>query len=193
MQFRPGSLVVFEGLDAAGKSTQVELLQQRRWAGRSLVYVHMPSGFSQLTSDVYALTETRPIESVLARQLLHLACHAESLERLRSALTENAVLLDRWFWSTYAYGIGSGLLIDVEIEALRQMAFAIWRDVEADVVFLFQQPHDDDPANHPGVAAAYAELAEANADVTVPIASGTPAEVHERIVVTLRERGVLTE
>lgn len=41
---RPGVIVVFEGLDATGKSTQLALLQGRLTGEPRPVFAHMPSG-----------------------------------------------------------------------------------------------------------------------------------------------------
>jgi thymidylate kinase len=70
---RPGSLVVFEGLDRSGKSTQIERMSRLDWEAPGPSFTHMPSGMTELTKSIYSLTEHQRIRSPLARQLLHLA------------------------------------------------------------------------------------------------------------------------
>ena len=143
--FMPGSVVVFEGLDGAGKSTQLDLLSRRDWGGHPPAVAHMPSGLTGLTSSIYRVTEDEPIDSPLARQLLHLACHAENMPALVSAAAAGGLVLDRWWWSTmvygwYAHGEGLGVGLDV----FRALIDAVWSRVTADVVFLFETPFVQD-------------------------------------------------
>ena len=110
LSLRSGSLVVFEGLDRSGKFTQLSALTQLSWAELAPVFTHMPSGLTDLTKGVYRLTEDTPINSPLAWQLLHLACHAENIDAVSQARDSGGVVLDRWWWSTVAYGWhGAGL------------------------------------------------------------------------------------
>jgi hypothetical protein len=62
-RLRPGSLIVFEGLDRSGKSTQVKRLSALDWAAPGPRFTHMPSGMTDLTSSIYSLTENRQISS----------------------------------------------------------------------------------------------------------------------------------
>src|SRR4051794_7388128 len=110
MHLRPGALVVLEGLDRTGKSTQMSALRELRWDYPVPIFTHMPSGLTDLTQAIYRLTEAKRIASPLARQLLHLACHAENLGPLDLERREHAVVLDRWWWSTMAYGWYAGQL-----------------------------------------------------------------------------------
>jgi thymidylate kinase len=104
MRMRPGSVVVFEGLDRTGKSTQLERLSGLSWKPPGPVFAHMPSGLTSLTSSIYTVTEHEDISSPLARQLLHLACHAENMHALVAGSSQGGLVLDRWWWSTMAYG-----------------------------------------------------------------------------------------
>ncbi|MBB3097653.1 thymidylate kinase [Actinoplanes campanulatus] len=96
-------MIVFEGLDRAGKSTQLDMLTQVVEPA-SADLVHMPSGSTPFTRGVYSLLEHEGPVSGLARQLAHLACHAETHDTLVAAAEVKALVLDRWWWSTVAYG-----------------------------------------------------------------------------------------
>ena len=74
-------------------------------------------------------------------QLLHVAAHLDAIERLiRPAIDSGTtVLLDRYWWSTWAYGMDEGIdrrllakIIDVEK--------VYWGDLTPDMVFLLVPP-----------------------------------------------------
>ena len=91
-----GSVHVFEGLDKAGKSTQLELLRARVATGTTL-FTHMPSGITDFSRELYSLLEANPPESGLARQLTHLASHSENIVKIIDAAGAGSLVLDRWW------------------------------------------------------------------------------------------------
>lgn len=136
-----GSVLVFEGLDKAGKSTQLELLRARVATGTTL-FTHLPSGITDFSRELYSLLEANPPESGLARQLTHLASHSENIVKIINAAGAGSLVLDRWWWSTLAYGWYGG---DVPRTGLSESAFrelidCIWAPVTASTVFLFLTP-----------------------------------------------------
>jgi dTMP kinase len=127
LYFRAGSLVVFEGLDRSGKSTQLKRLSVLNWATPGPKFIHLPSGATTLTESIYSLTENDNIASPLARQLLHLACHAENIVPISNARTQHGLFLDRWWWSTVAYGWYAGhLAANVSESAFFGVIESIW-------------------------------------------------------------------
>lgn len=176
MRLAPGSLVVFEGLDRTGKSTQINRLQQLTWTEPAPAFVHMPSGLTELTQSIYQLTENESISSPLARQLLHLACHAENIEALSAACGAGGAVLDRWWWSTVAYGWYGGQLgaLGVEHTAFFGMIDAVWRAHRADVVLLFLTPYQRDELNRDAVRHGYTRLAAQHPALTVEVPAGSP-------------------
>jgi len=193
LRLRPGTLVVLEGLDRTGKSTQMSALRSQRWADPVPAFAHMPSGMSALTQAVYELIEGKSIASPLARQLLHLACHAENLGLLRQARRERAVVLDRWWWSTVAYGWHAGHLDQhgVDKTLFRELIGTVWAGQEADVVFLFTEPHESDDHNRAEVSAAYKALAEQHHSLAVHVPKASPAATTALLLDTMRERAIL--
>jgi thymidylate kinase len=124
---RLGAVVVFEGLDRAGKSTQLDRLSALSWSHPRPTFAHMPSGLTSLTSRIYALTEGVPISSPLARQLLHLACHAENMAELVAGRDRSGLVLDRWWWSTMAYGWHAhGQALGIDASTFRRLIEAVW-------------------------------------------------------------------
>lgn len=108
-----GRLVVFEGVEGAGKTTQLERLALR--LGRHGVRVRMfrEPGGTPAGDEIRALL-LRPGASIPPRSeaLLFMASRAALVdEQVRPALARGeCVLLDRFFLSTYAYQVaGRGL------------------------------------------------------------------------------------
>jgi thymidylate kinase len=202
MRLQSGSSIIFEGLDKTGKSTQIEMLRAALDPA-STVFAHMPSGFVPFTKRVYAALEghngngvvdgaERPT-SDLARQLAHLACHAESMSRLVAAVKDRALVLDRWWWSTLAYGWFGG---SVEQSGLREESFndliqTIWQPIKPSLVFVFLEPHQGDCNNNAGVEAGYRALLTKNTEVALQVPNSTADQVHDFIVGALDSRGVL--
>jgi dTMP kinase len=193
LRLRPGALVVLEGLDRSGKSTQMDALRALQWTDPAPAFTHMPSGLTELTDEIYRLTEQAPITSPLARQLLHLACHAENIDALARARQHGGVVLDRWWWSTVAYGWYAGGLAAAGVaEALFfGMIDTVWSRQEADAIFLFVTPHEHDELNGDAVRAGYARLATQFAPITVEVPPTDPGSTTDFVITSLRERGLL--
>lgn len=188
----PGSVVVFEGLDRAGKSTQLDLLRANTSVEGTL-FTHMPSGLSPFTNKLYAILESEPPASGLSRQLAHLASHSENIAALRAAARSGAVVLDRWWWSTMAYGWYGGDVADTGLSeaAFRELIDCIWAPVTASIVFLFLTPREDDPNNVDGVADGYRQLADRHGHGVVLVPDMTTADTHRFIVSALQDAGLI--
>ncbi len=108
-----GKLIVFEGAEGAGKSTQLRLLAEwLRARDHQVVTVREPGGTA--VGDEIRRVLLDPESDIVPRgeALLFMASRAQLVEReIRPALTAGAlVLVDRFFLSTYAYqGAGRGL------------------------------------------------------------------------------------
>ncbi len=120
-----GRLVVLEGAEGAGKSTQLRLLAD--WLtvqGDTVVAVREPGG--TIVGDEIRRILLDPETDVVPRAeaLLFMASRAQLVEReIRPALADGAtVLVDRFFLSTYAYqGVGRGLP-EAELRAANAIA-----------------------------------------------------------------------
>lgn len=192
---RPGALVVLEGLDKTGKSTQSDALR-RVLDPSSTRHVHMPSGLTAFTDETYSMLESRmrSPENGVAKQLAHLACHAESVPRIHELLAKHAVVLDRWWWSTLAYGWYSG---DFPASGVTELTFrnlidSIWSPLTASVIFLFDRPYQEDANNSDPILIGYHELATAYQDITVHVIQGEPSDVTDSIITALRDRSLLS-
>jgi dTMP kinase len=191
LRLSPGNVVVFEGLDRAGKSTQLELLKAK--VGTECAsFAHMPSGYTAFSQGLYQVLEHEPPSSGLARQLAHLACHHENMPKLVRAARSHALVLDRWWWSTMAYGWYGG---DIEKAGISEGAFRglierIWSPITASAVFLFLTPYEKDPNNIDGVALGYRRLAAEQAGIAVIVPAMPTNDTHDYIVTQLLRLGI---
>ena len=206
-------LIVLEGPEGAGKTTQIRMLAE--WlaaAGKTVVAVREPGG-TPLGDEIRRLL-LDPASDVSARSesLLFMASRAQLIEReIVPALTAGAiVLLDRFFLSTYAYQVHGRGLPHEEISAANRLATSSLRP---DLTVLLTLPVNEglgragkrgpsdrmeraDPAFHERVARAFEEFATREWQIAHPEAGpivtadarGTVDEVFARVLATLESR-----
>lgn len=113
-----GRLVVFEGGEGAGKTTQLERLALRLGRHGAQVRMLREPGGTPIGDEIRALL-LRPGAQIPARTeaLLFMASRAALMvEQVRPALDRGEiVLLDRFFLSTYAYQVGGRGLPELEV------------------------------------------------------------------------------
>jgi dTMP kinase len=103
----PGKLVVIEGLDGSGKSTQIKLLGQKLAKKRVDYYLtreHTRDGpAGKLIERIVSSQEKL---NPIALQLLFVVDRLDHLEReIKPELTKGKlVVCDRYYWTTVAYG-----------------------------------------------------------------------------------------
>ena len=194
MQWLPGTLVVFEGLDRTGKSTQVTRLTGLPWR-QPPATAHMPRGLNDATRDIYDVTEGRKGDNPAAVQLLHLAAHVLNMPDLVRLRAKQGLVMDRCEWSPLAYrrfGEGmetSGITPDLFVRLVR----GIWAGLTPDVVFLLVEPFEDDSANSSWLADTYRSLAEDAGERCVQLTLDDPDVVHRQVMSELRARGIVTK
>jgi dTMP kinase len=120
-----GRIIVFEGVEGAGKSTQLDRLAGHlARAGIAFRAFREPGG-TKLGDDIRRLLLDPASEiAPRAEALLFMASRAELVVRgVRPALASgDVVLLDRFFLSTYAYQVGGRGLSDTDVRATNLMA-----------------------------------------------------------------------
>ena len=122
-----GKLIVFEGAEGAGKSTQIRLLAERLTKARiSSITVREPGGTP--VGDAIRGILLHPEQEITdaTEALLFMASRAELIAReiLPSLVEGKVVLLDRFFLSTYAYQIFGRGLPEPEVRAANRLATA---------------------------------------------------------------------
>jgi len=190
-------LIVLEGIDGCGKSTQAGLLAERLGrAGRTVLRLREPGG-TRLGEAVRGILLDRSTVACAEAELFgYLMARAQLCrEVIAPALARGDwVVLDRFWHSTIAYqAFGLGLdparvraAIDLAVGPVKP-DHALWlrvppaeaaqrRDARADA----DRIEARDRAYHQRVADGYAALAAAG-DLVAMDAGGTPEQVAERI------------
>lgn len=120
-----GALIVFEGGEGSGKSTQLRRVSAALARGDVTHLCLREPGGTLLGTEVRRLLLDRGSDvSHRAEALLFMASRAQLAEReVRPALARGEiVLLDRFFLSTYAYQIGGHGLPETEVRAANAFA-----------------------------------------------------------------------
>lgn len=206
-------LIVFEGSEGVGKTTQLRRVAEWMAAqGADVVAVREPGG--TVLGDEIRRILLDPASDITPRAeaLLFMASRAQLVEReLRPQLARGtAVLLDRFFLSTYAYqGAGRGLSTEAVREANRLAA----GDLVPDLTVLLALPPDEglrraglrgehdrieqaEPGFHERVARAFVEFAQPEWQARHPEcgpiiavdAGGSPDEVFARVAAAIAKR-----
>ena len=167
-----GQLLVVEGPDGVGKTTICRALsEQLRSRGHDLLQLSFPGKEPGSIGElVYRIHHDEgPLRvgeiSALAKQALHVAAHIDAIDRqILPALAEGkVVLLDRYWWSAWVYGLVGGCGRH-KLRALVKAERSAWGRVRPVLAVLFRRPtpidRDDPPARWQRLADEYARLAE---------------------------------
>ncbi|MDZ8054921.1 MAG: dTMP kinase [Aulosira sp. ZfuVER01] len=204
-----GKLIVFEGVEGCGKTSQMQLCS--RWLeslGISVVITREPGG-TELGLDIRRLllekTDNKPIAE-LTELLLYAADRSQHVEQeLKPNLAKGKyILCDRYTESTIAYqGYGRGLNMSL-IKQLNYIAtgglesdLTLWLDVDAEVGLarkrgdeqVFDRIEQETIAFHHRVQQGYVELAALYPQRIIRIDGNLSREsVHQIIQANLRDR-----
>ena len=200
-----GWLVAFEGVEGAGKSTQLRLLGRAlEGLGREVVATREPGG-TPLGERVRVILLDASSAGMhpRAEALLFAAARAQLVEQvIRPALERGAVVLcDRYLHSSLAYqGAARGLGVDEVAAVNRWGTGGLLPDV---VVLLDLDPsvglerrsgtrdriEDQEVEFHQAVGRAFRALAKADPDRFVVVDAGpTPEQVAERVCAAVLAR-----
>lgn len=130
-----GRLIVIEGPDGVGKTTLAQALaDELRGHGASCLYYAFPGRADGTLGQLVYRLHHRPAEfgitdiSPASLQIMHVAAHADAIDRviLPALDTGTDVVLDRFWWSTWVYGMAGGL-DERMLDALLAVEGAHWR------------------------------------------------------------------
>ena len=150
-------LIVFEGVDAAGKSTVCEhylkALVGCEISCRLLSFPgKKPGTLGELVYQLHHVPQSKGDErlSPASLQALHIAAHLDAIETIIVPSLENGdtVILDRYWWSTWVYGIVSGADPKV-LESLIEAERLAWGSWQPDILFhvIRSSPLREEPAD----------------------------------------------
>jgi len=166
---KTGKLIVFEGADGVGKSAIcsafVKALQD---GGTSVKHLSFPGKDTGTLGElVYRLHHDSAKCGVkcltpTSLQALHIAAHLDAIERVILPALESGewVVLDRFWWSTWVYGVTANIRPDV-LSALVEVERCIWGGCKPSALFYItrNQPLREEPLEWwKGLKSAYEEL-----------------------------------
>jgi dTMP kinase len=135
---------VFEGPDGVGKTAlSVALVDELTRQGTWCEHLSFPGKdlgtLGRLVYEVHHNPEKFGIRDMnpASKQVLHIAAHLDAIEkRILPALEEGrTVVLDRFWWSTFVYGIVDG--VDrATLDAMIALELKSWADAKPEVAFL---------------------------------------------------------
>lgn len=167
-----GRLFVFEGADGAGKSTlSKNFANYLQATGIDCEHLAFPGNeVGTLGHHVYKLHHDPArfgVDSLTptSLQILHIAAHIDAIERhiLPTLKQGRSIVLDRFWWSTWAYGKASGVNIQ-SLELMINIELLHWNQVKPEMIFLIVRNTGMDEDVSDAVIlrrnSAYQELAE---------------------------------
>lgn len=164
-------IYVFEGIDHVGKTTIVQKLKEKvsEDIKYNCVIVSFPGNeprtLGNLVYDIHHNQAQYFDENVnsTSLQLLHIASHIDLIQRKLRKLSEKRciVLLDRYWWSTYVYGIAGGINDEI-IRAILEPELIYWKDIDVKNIFLLEREsreRDYEEIKDEEIVGLYRELA----------------------------------
>lgn len=142
-----GKLLIFEGPDGVGKTTVSQGISEYLNAnGETCKLMSFPEKESgTLGALVYELNHNPSQHGVVtftstSKQILHLATHLDAIERciLPTLATGCHVVLDRFWWSTWVYGLTSNVNRHV-LEKMIDLEKICWGDVKPSIAILLRR------------------------------------------------------
>lgn len=138
-----GKLFVLEGPDGVGKTTLAHyLVSYLRSVNEPAIYRAFPGRaqgtLGYLVYELHHSPTTFGIGGInsASLQMLHVAAHIDEVSRAIFPALESGshVILDRYWWSTWAYGLVSGVPKSF-LEALRDLELGAWQGIEPAAIF----------------------------------------------------------
>lgn len=168
-------LIIFEGVDAAGKSTVCgQYLSSLENLGLSAKLLSFPGKASGTLGQLVYRLHHEPMSvgvnhlTPASLQALHIAAHLDAIESeiVPSLNAGKTIVLDRYWWSTWVYGMVGGIREDI-LQSLIEAERLAWGRWQPDLVFHVTRssPLRNEPAETWGkLVCGYAQLVEREAD-----------------------------
>jgi thymidylate kinase len=166
-----GQLFVFEGPDESGKTTfSLAFVEHLRSKGIECDHFAFPGReagtLGKLVHSLHHDPKAAGVESITptSLQLLHIAAHVDAIEsRILPALKQGrAVVLDRFWWSTWVYGKIDGVSRNL-LKAMIRFEQTVWGKVRPTSIFLINRKLPHQTENYELLSAEYLKLANREA------------------------------
>ena len=139
---------VFEGIDNVGKTSIIHALKQQIQEATDYRCVDIafpgnePRTLGNLVYHIHHHQEQYfnvPINDT-SLQLLHIASHIDLIQRQLMPLSnlKYIVLLDRFWWSTYVYGLAGGVEENI-IQSIIAPELLYWKGIDIKKIFLIER------------------------------------------------------
>ncbi len=196
-----GHLVVFEGVDGVGKTTLVNRVAAVLGDCLPNVRTHSFPGTKSGTLGelVYRVHHSATLlrgVPPLALQMLHVAAHLDAIiNDILPDLRVGTVLLDRYWWSTLAYGICSNVDA-VELQTILGVEKRCWGGTRPTIAFLIHRNRNtrDGDERERRLCSAYVDIVESES-VVHPIQlldnNRSIDDAVDQVINRLRDHGVL--
>lgn len=141
-------IYVFEGIDNVGKTTIVSELKEKisKEMDCECEIVVFPGNeertLGAFVYDIHHNTKKYFDYDIndASLQLLHVASHIDLIQRkiLNEDISKKIILMDRFWWSTYAYGLSGALKTD-DVNAILASELKYWEKVRINKIFLLER------------------------------------------------------
>lgn len=131
-----GKFIVVEGLDYAGKSAALEVLEKILSTNDSIVFTREPGGLDNpIAEHIRDLILHGPDRSALTEAYLFATSRAEHTSRVKELIDEGkTVICDRYIYSSLYY---QGVMKGLGVETVFNLNKEALNGVEPDLVFFF--------------------------------------------------------
>ena len=179
-----GQLVVFEGPDGVGKSTISAEVARLLNANASVCELitfpgREPGSLGKLVYEIHHSPTQFGIVSLTptSKQALHIAAHLDAIERyiVPALASGRHVLLDRFWWSTWVYGMVGGMDRHV-LKRMVELERSFWGRLQPATVILIRR---DSPINRGDKLKDWYRLAKAYDRLAIKEARSYPVSVVE--------------
>lgn len=184
---------VFEGIDNVGKTTIVHKLDkkissQTDYNCKTVAFPgNEPGTLGNLVYDIHHNQEKYFNEELndTSLQLLHIASHIDVINRKLKVASENGyiILLDRYWWSTYVYGLANGINSGILQEIIKP-ELIYWENIKVNKIFLIQRENrvkDYNEIKEQRIVNMYLELANKESKCIIIENNGTVDNVINKI------------
>ena len=186
-------IYVFEGIDNVGKTTIVQRLKEKISLSMECECTivafpgNEPRTLGSLVYDIHH-NQSQYFDVFLnetSLQLLYIASHIDLLQRKLVKLNAERciVLLDRYWWSTYVYGLAGELNSNI-VQAILEPELIHWKNVNVKKIFLLEREtreRDYDEEKDKIIVGLYRELASKDAKSIIIDNDGSIEEAVNKI------------